>query len=120
MLIQRKPSHVCLLKPFFNSTVNSFLFAGKRYIFKVVAYSFIFLYPGKSDESWAADVVGPAVNIITTFLSDNERMVPKLEDPESTSKESIQRDLWTQYTCKVCNGFRLYKFKCFFSFGDVG
>ncbi|XP_044482022.1 tRNA dimethylallyltransferase 2 isoform X2 [Mangifera indica] len=56
----------------------------------------------KSDESWAADVVGPAVNIITTFLSDKERMVPKLEDPKSTSKEPIQRDLWTQYTCKAC------------------
>ncbi|KAJ0083474.1 hypothetical protein Patl1_30478 [Pistacia atlantica] len=55
----------------------------------------------ESDESWAADVVEPAVNIITTFLGDKERLVPKLEDQKSTSKETIQRDLWTQYICKM-------------------
>lgn len=56
----------------------------------------------KSDEAWAAQVVGPAVKIIRDFLSEDERLMPNLEGTISTSVNSIERDLWTQYVCKAC------------------
>ncbi|KAL5832651.1 hypothetical protein ACOSQ3_016325 [Xanthoceras sorbifolium] len=56
----------------------------------------------KSDESWASQVVGPAVDIIRTFLGEDEISMSNLECPEGTSVNSTERDLWTQYICKAC------------------
>ncbi|KAK0605539.1 hypothetical protein LWI29_027926 [Acer saccharum] len=57
----------------------------------------------KSDESWASQVVGPAVEIIRTFLSEeDERSVSNLMGPKDISVKSTERDLWTQYICKAC------------------
>ncbi|XP_021899092.1 tRNA dimethylallyltransferase 2-like [Carica papaya] len=55
----------------------------------------------KSDESWVAQVVEPAVMIIKSFLNENLRSVFDLEAPNSAVVEPVQRDLWTQYVCQV-------------------
>ncbi|XP_062015105.1 tRNA dimethylallyltransferase 2 [Rosa rugosa] len=56
----------------------------------------------KSDDTWAAEVVGPAVDLIRSFLNQEATLVPNLDTPNSTEMNMIQRDLWTQYTCKAC------------------
>lgn len=48
-------------------------------------------------------MVGPAVKIIRAFLSEDERLMPNLAGMIGTSVNSTERDLWTQYVCKVCN-----------------
>lgn len=48
-------------------------------------------------------MVGPAVKIIRAFLIEDERLMPNLEGMIGTSVNSTERDLWTQYVCKVCN-----------------
>lgn len=58
----------------------------------------------KSDESWVAQVVEPAVMIIKSFLNENLRSVFDLEAPNSAVVEPVQRDLWTQYVCQACGG----------------
>lgn len=51
----------------------------------------------KSEESWNAQVVKPASEIIRCFL---ETETESGRDP--TSGKSIERDLWTQYVCEAC------------------
>lgn len=58
---------------------------------------------GKSDDLWASRVVEPAAKIIRSFLNENGSSMPFLEAPNRMSQKLIQRDLWTQYTCKVSN-----------------
>jgi hypothetical protein len=58
---------------------------------------------GKSDDLWASRVVEPAAKIIRSFLNENGSSMAYLEAPNRTSQKLIQRDLWTQYTCKVSN-----------------
>lgn len=67
----------------------------------LIAWDFCIL--GNSNASWAADVVEPSVKIIRAFLRDDDTS----SVPESESRiggegpKSIERDLWTQYICKV-------------------
>ncbi|KAK3205779.1 hypothetical protein Dsin_019825 [Dipteronia sinensis] len=56
----------------------------------------------KSDESWDSQVVGSAVEIVRTFLSEDERSVSNLMGPKDTSVKSTERDLWAQYICQAC------------------
>ncbi|XP_034222498.1 tRNA dimethylallyltransferase 2 isoform X2 [Prunus dulcis] len=56
----------------------------------------------KSDDTWAAEVVGPAVEMIRSFLNWDASLVPDLDTSNSSGMNVIQRDLWTQYTCKAC------------------
>lgn len=56
---------------------------------------------GQSDDTWAAEVVGPAVELVKSFLNQDATLVPDSVTPNSTEMNMIQRDLWTQYTCKV-------------------
>ncbi|KAK8596152.1 hypothetical protein V6N13_000802 [Hibiscus sabdariffa] len=57
----------------------------------------------KSDECWAGQVVGPAVEIIRSFLNDDYSTGWRVSDEESkTVTDIVQRDLWTQYVCKAC------------------
>ncbi|XP_062171176.1 tRNA dimethylallyltransferase 2 isoform X2 [Alnus glutinosa] len=56
----------------------------------------------KSDELWASRVVEPAAKIIRSFLNENGSSMAYSEAPNRTSQKLIQRDLWTQYTCKAC------------------
>lgn len=75
--------------------------------------------PGKSDELWAIQVVGPALKIIRAFLTEDERLAPNLEGPNSASVNLIERDWWTQYICKVGNAFDSGKFTCFSFFSSL-
>ena len=63
-----------------------------------------FYIPGKSDECWAMQVVGPAVKIITSFLNEDDRTECALDGENKTIMDAVQRDLWTQYICKVSHG----------------
>ncbi|WCJ41754.1 tRNA dimethylallyltransferase 2 [Euphorbia peplus] len=56
----------------------------------------------KSDESWNAQVVGPAVEIITSFLQGDSSSLHCLMDCDDVGKKLTERDLWTQYVCKAC------------------
>ncbi|ONI01085.1 hypothetical protein PRUPE_6G120800 [Prunus persica] len=56
----------------------------------------------KSDDTWAAEVVGPAVEMIRSFLNRDASSVPDLDTSNSSGMNVIQRDLWAQYTCKAC------------------
>lgn len=58
----------------------------------------------KSDERGAMQVVEPAVKIITSFLNeDNMTESESAWDGENkTTRDTLQKDLWTQYTCKAC------------------
>ncbi|XP_065869311.1 tRNA dimethylallyltransferase 2-like isoform X2 [Euphorbia lathyris] len=52
----------------------------------------------KSNESWAAQVVGPAVEIITSFLRADSSSVC-----DGVGNKLMERNLWTQYVCKACS-----------------
>ncbi|KAJ8768066.1 hypothetical protein K2173_021006 [Erythroxylum novogranatense] len=54
---------------------------------------------GRSEESWAVDVVEPAVKIVRSFLSNGRGSVPLGFYGNGTE---VQRNLWTQYICKAC------------------
>ena len=56
---------------------------------------------GKSDNVWVGQVVEPAMKIVKSFLSEDESLLPSSGTSNSTGKKLIQRDLWTQYICKV-------------------
>ncbi|XVF19763.1 hypothetical protein REPUB_Repub11eG0138800 [Reevesia pubescens] len=58
---------------------------------------------GKSDKCWAMQMVGPAVKIIRSFLNE-DRKECTLDGENITIMNTIQRDLWTQYICKVSYG----------------
>ena len=61
-----------------------------------------FYIPGNSNASWAADVVEPSVKIIRSFLRDDASSIPDLEGINGAGEpKSTNRDLWTQYICKV-------------------
>lgn len=48
-------------------------------------------------------MVETAMKIVTSFLSENGN----LSASNGNGMKTIQRDLWTQYTCKVCYIFGL-------------
>lgn len=56
---------------------------------------------GKSDESWSVQVVGPAVEIVRSFLSEDGSSVLDLGACDAATMKTIERNLWTQYVCKV-------------------
>ncbi|KAL7202182.1 hypothetical protein ACSBR1_033786 [Camellia fascicularis] len=57
-----------------------------------------------SDDSWAAHVVVSSAKIIRSYLSEDESLVPDSESRTGTEGLKLfQRDLWTQYVCKVSN-----------------
>ncbi|XP_022142687.1 tRNA dimethylallyltransferase 2 isoform X2 [Momordica charantia] len=53
----------------------------------------------KVEDSWTAQVVEPAVHIIKSFLEDSCLATEKATPHDSG--QTIKRDLWTQYMCKV-------------------
>ncbi|KAJ9177968.1 hypothetical protein P3X46_009891 [Hevea brasiliensis] len=56
----------------------------------------------KSDESWYIQVVGSAVEIIRSFLSEDGRSLLDLGACDGARMKTIERNLWTQYVCKAC------------------
>ncbi|XP_050369956.1 tRNA dimethylallyltransferase 2 isoform X2 [Argentina anserina] len=56
----------------------------------------------KSDATWAAEVVGPAAELIRSFLNQEVALVTNLDTLNSSEINMIQRDLWTRYTCEAC------------------
>lgn len=74
-------------------------------------HSFQFL--GKSDDIWAEQVVEPAVEIVRSFLSQEASLVPGKEAPNSTGTRILERELWTQYVCKVSNVYLSINVNCF-------
>jgi hypothetical protein len=58
----------------------------------------IFYVLGRSNDVWISQVVEPATKKVTSFLSENG----SLSSSNGNGTKIIQRDLWTQYTCKVC------------------
>lgn len=71
----------------------------------LLVYFFSFLiHIGKADNTWATEVVGPAVEMIRSFLNQDSSLVPDSDTPDTTGVNTMQRDLWTQYTCKVRTG----------------
>ncbi|KAK6936170.1 hypothetical protein RJ641_033200 [Dillenia turbinata] len=58
---------------------------------------------GNSDDRWEAQVIEPAVQVIRSFLCDDESPLPCSEIASNTVATKLaQRDLWTQYICKAC------------------
>ncbi|KAJ4903124.1 tRNA dimethylallyltransferase 2 [Raphanus sativus] len=51
----------------------------------------------KSEESWDAQVVKPAIEIIQSFLKAETE-----SGQDSTLRKSMERDLWSQYVCEAC------------------
>ncbi|KAL1203527.1 tRNA dimethylallyltransferase 2 [Cardamine amara subsp. amara] len=51
----------------------------------------------KSEESWDAQVVKPASEILHCFLKTETE-----PGHDSTSGKSLERDLWSQYVCEAC------------------
>ncbi|KAK2994410.1 hypothetical protein RJ640_009637 [Escallonia rubra] len=51
---------------------------------------------GLSEDTWTADVVGPSVEILRSYFNEDRSLLP-----DSNPRKLIQRDLWTQYMCKV-------------------
>ncbi|KAF8086411.1 hypothetical protein N665_0626s0003 [Sinapis alba] len=51
----------------------------------------------KSEESWDAQVVKPATEIIQSFLKTETEV-----GHDSTLRKSMERDLWSQYVCEAC------------------
>ncbi|KAF9676255.1 hypothetical protein SADUNF_Sadunf09G0119500 [Salix dunnii] len=56
----------------------------------------------RSDELWAGQVVGTAVNVIRAFLTEKRSAVPDLGTHAGSGMKSVERKLWTQYICKAC------------------
>ncbi|GMI97242.1 tRNAisopentenyltransferase 2 [Hibiscus trionum] len=56
----------------------------------------------KSDECWAGQVVGPAVEVIRSFLNEDYSTGRVSDEESKTVTDIVQRDLWTQYVCKSC------------------
>ncbi|GAB4858575.1 hypothetical protein Ancab_010049 [Ancistrocladus abbreviatus] len=58
---------------------------------------------GQSNDTWFAQVVEPSAQVIRSFLDGNVMSVaPDPDDTVSTFEPKVnQRDLWTQYVCKV-------------------
>ncbi|XP_009364861.2 LOW QUALITY PROTEIN: tRNA dimethylallyltransferase 2 [Pyrus x bretschneideri] len=56
----------------------------------------------KADNTWATEVVGPAVEMIRSFLNQDSSLVPDSDTRYTIGVNTMQRDLWTQYTCKAC------------------
>ncbi|KAG2674491.1 hypothetical protein I3760_13G138800 [Carya illinoinensis] len=55
-----------------------------------------------SEDLWASEVVEPAAKTIRSFLNENAISMNDSEALNSMGQKLIQRDLWTQYTCKAC------------------
>ncbi|KAE8705810.1 tRNA dimethylallyltransferase 2 [Hibiscus syriacus] len=55
-----------------------------------------------SNECWAGQVVGPAVEIIRSFLNEDYSTGRASDEGSKTVTDIVQRDLWTQYVCKAC------------------
>ncbi|XP_040993241.1 tRNA dimethylallyltransferase 2 isoform X5 [Juglans microcarpa x Juglans regia] len=55
-----------------------------------------------SEDLWASEVVEPAAKIVRSFLNENAISMHDSEALNSMGQKLIQRDLWTQYTCKAC------------------
>lgn len=55
---------------------------------------------GASDETWAAEVVEPAVTIIESFL--NRQSCPENARNNTDNIKLKQRDLWSRYICEAC------------------
>ncbi|GAA0179413.1 RNA processing factor [Lithospermum erythrorhizon] len=54
----------------------------------------------RSDDLWAANVVGPSSEIIKSFLNENTCTDKSVHG--SIEIKLMQRDLWTQYLCEAC------------------
>ncbi|OWM68976.1 hypothetical protein CDL15_Pgr025163 [Punica granatum] len=57
---------------------------------------------GRSNDSWDARVVEPAVEFIRNFQDANSSESPDLEARKHSETSLSMRDLWTQYVCKAC------------------
>jgi hypothetical protein len=84
--------------PLFN-----YVFALETYLPDILNQIECYHILGKSDDLWASRVVELAAKIIRSFLDENGSSLPYLEAQNRMSEKLIQRDLWTQYTCKVSN-----------------
>lgn len=71
-------------------------------IFWIIYWSWYYVL-GRSNDVWNSQVVETAMKIVTSFLSENGN----LSVSNGNGMKTIQRDLWTQYTCKVCYIFGL-------------
>lgn len=57
---------------------------------------------GNTEDTWIAQVVGPAANIISSFLNSDVTSVS--DDAAKVLVQKLNaRDLWTQHTCKACD-----------------
>nr|AFK41335.1 unknown [Lotus japonicus] len=56
----------------------------------------------KSDDVWKGQVVESSMKIVNSFLSENGSMSSTCSMSNDTGMKIVQRDLWTQYTCKAC------------------
>ncbi|PKI78754.1 hypothetical protein CRG98_000821 [Punica granatum] len=56
----------------------------------------------RSNDSWDARVVEPAVEFIRNFQDANSSESPDLEARKHSETSLSMRDLWTQYVCKAC------------------
>lgn len=62
---------------------------------------------GNSYEIWAEKVVQPATEIVRSFLSQGACPATIRGEVNDIGAKIVERDLWTQYICKVSNACRL-------------
>ncbi|KAI3420520.1 uncharacterized protein J3R85_012736 [Psidium guajava] len=56
----------------------------------------------QSEDSWMKQVVQPSVQCIRSYYEERVHIMPDVEGPKGSATNFLQRDLWTQYTCKAC------------------
>ena len=83
-------------KPFQVLVVSSLLLAWclARYSAKSLGYSHV---SGRSDELWAGQVVGTAVNVIRAFLTEKRSAVPDLGTHAGSGMKGLQKLLTFLY-----------------------
>lgn len=66
-----------------------------------ITFICLFYILGKSRDVWTSQVVESAAKIVKSFLSENGSLSSTFGTSNDTGLKTIQRDLWTQYICKV-------------------
>ncbi|KAL2328494.1 hypothetical protein Fmac_021921 [Flemingia macrophylla] len=56
----------------------------------------------KSEDVWTGQVVESAVQIVKSFLNENQISPSNFGTSNDNGMKISQRDLWTQYICKAC------------------
>ncbi|KAL3718267.1 hypothetical protein ACJRO7_003411 [Eucalyptus globulus] len=65
----------------------------------------------RSEDSWIKQVVQPSVQCVRSFYEERVSIVPDDEAPKGSATNLLQRDLWTQYICKVSKSLESHEWE---------